>query len=113
MRVMLPDGSIRTVSRDADAELFHHVVGGYGLFAVILDAELDVVDNVVYQSERRVVDYRAFDEVYTREIAADQSVGLMYGHLSTSPGVAPARDAALHLPRRGRARRACVRRSAR
>jgi FAD/FMN-containing dehydrogenase len=86
MRIMLPDGSIRTVSRDADAELFHHVVGGYGLFGVILEAELDVVDNVVYQSERRVVDYRAFDEVFTREIAGDPTVGLMYGHLSTSPG---------------------------
>jgi FAD/FMN-containing dehydrogenase len=86
LRVMLPDGSIRTVSREADADLFHHVVGGYGLFGVILEAELDIVDNAVYQSERRVVDYREFDQVYTRDIAADQSVGLMYGHLSTSPG---------------------------
>jgi hypothetical protein len=86
MRVMLPDGTVRTVSRDADADLFRHVVGGYGLFGVILDAELDVVDNAVYASERRVVDYRAFDDVFTREIAPDPTIRLMYGHLSTSPG---------------------------
>jgi FAD/FMN-containing dehydrogenase len=86
MRVMLPDGTVRTVSREADADLFRHVVGGYGLFGVILDAELDVVDNAVYASERRVVDYRAFNELFTREIAPDPSIRLMYGHLSTSPG---------------------------
>ncbi len=86
MRVMLPDGTVRTASRDADADLFRHVVGGYGLFGVILDAELDVVDNAVYASERRVVDYRAFADVFGREISGDPAVRLMYGHLSTSPG---------------------------
>jgi FAD/FMN-containing dehydrogenase len=86
MRVMLPDGTVRTVGRDADADLFRHVVGGYGLFGVILDVELDVVENAVYASERRVVDYRAFDEVFARDVAGDPSVRLMYGHLSTSPG---------------------------
>ena len=86
MRVMLPDGSIRSVSRQADTDLFRHVVGGYGLFGVILDAELDVVENAVYESGRRVIDYREFDAVFTREIAPDGDVRLMYGHLSTSPG---------------------------
>ncbi|MGD9904849.1 MAG: FAD-dependent oxidoreductase [Vicinamibacterales bacterium] len=86
MRVMLADGTVRTVSRDADPDLFRHVVGGYGLFGVILEAELDVVDNAVYTSERRVIDYRAFDEVFSREIRPDPDVRLLYGHLSTSPG---------------------------
>jgi FAD/FMN-containing dehydrogenase len=47
MRVMLADGSIRDISREDDPQLFGHVVGGYGLFGIILDAELDVTDNVV------------------------------------------------------------------
>ncbi len=86
MRVMLADGTVRTVSREADPDLFRHVVGGYGLFGVILDVELDVVENAVYESERRVIDYRAFDEVFSRDILPDADVRLMYGHLSTSPG---------------------------
>ena len=85
MRVMLPDGTVRTVSRDADADLFRHVVGGYGLFGVILEAELDVVDNAVYASERHVIATRDFDATYAGLIA-DPAIRLMYGHLSTSPG---------------------------
>ena len=41
--------AVRTVSRDRAPELFHLVVGGYGLFGVILDVELDVVPNDVYR----------------------------------------------------------------
>jgi FAD/FMN-containing dehydrogenase len=85
MRVMLADGSIQQVSRSESPELFNLVVGGYGLFGVILDVDLDITDNVVYQSERRVIDYRVFLDVLNREILPDPSYGLMYGHLSTSP----------------------------
>lgn len=85
MRVMLADGSVRTVSREEDPRLFNLVVGGYGLFGIILDVDLDVTDNVVYRSERRVVDYRDFIRVLSDEIASDPDYGLMYGHLSTSP----------------------------
>ncbi len=85
MRVMMADGTIRTVSREQDPRLFGLVVGGYGLFGVILDVELQITDNVVYQSERRVLDYRQFPELFTKEIAGNDRYGLMYGHLSTSP----------------------------
>lgn len=84
MRVMLADGSVVRASRAENAELFGLVLGGYGLFGVILDAELEVTDNVVYRSERRVVDYRAFPDLFAREIQPDAAVGLLYGHLSTA-----------------------------
>jgi FAD/FMN-containing dehydrogenase len=85
MRVMLPDGTIQNVSREENAELFSLVVGGYGLFGVILDADLDVVDNVVYQSDRRILRYTEFPELFRREIDPDPRVALMYAHLSTAP----------------------------
>ena len=84
MRVMLADGTVVRASRTENAGLFRAVLGGYGLFGVILDAELDVTDNVVYRSERRVLDYRAFPELFAREILPDRAIGLMYGHLSTA-----------------------------
>ncbi|MGH9384387.1 MAG: FAD-binding oxidoreductase [Vicinamibacterales bacterium] len=86
MRVMLADGSIRSVSRTEEPRLFSLVVGGYGLFGVILDVDLEITENVVYRSERRVIDYQEFADLFESRIKPDTSVGLMYGHLSTSPG---------------------------
>jgi FAD/FMN-containing dehydrogenase len=85
MRVMLADGSIRQVSRSEDPELFSLVVGGYGLFGIILDVDLEVTPNAIYRSGRRILDYREFPEVFTREIQPDRRYALMYGHLSTAP----------------------------
>jgi FAD/FMN-containing dehydrogenase len=86
MRVMLPDGSIQRVSRTENPELFNLVVGGYGLFGIVLDVELETTDNVVYATGRQIVDYRAFPDLFATELANDRALGLFYGHLSTSPG---------------------------
>lgn len=85
MRVMLPDGTVEQISRTENPQLFNLVVGGYGLFGVILDADLDVVDNAVYQSERRILRYTEFPAVFAREIEPDDRYALLYGHLSTAP----------------------------
>jgi FAD/FMN-containing dehydrogenase len=85
MRVMLPDGTVRNVSRTDDPRLFNLVVGGYGLFGVILDVDLDVVPNAVYQSTREVVDYQEFVPMLAARLIPDPSYGLIYAHLSTAP----------------------------
>ncbi|OWK32871.1 FAD-binding oxidoreductase [Sphingomonas mucosissima] len=84
LRIMLADGQIVTASREENSDLFRHVVGGYGLFGIILSATLDVVPNDVYRSERAMIDYRQFPETFAR-IAADPAIGLSYVHLSTAP----------------------------
>jgi FAD/FMN-containing dehydrogenase len=84
MRVLLPDGSIQTASRAENPELFKLVVGGYGLFGIILDVELEITDNVIYEPGRRVLDYAAFPNLFEEELASDKNLGLMYGHLSTA-----------------------------
>jgi FAD/FMN-containing dehydrogenase len=85
MRLMLADGSLRTVSPTENTDLFNLVVGGYGLFGVIVEAELDIADNLVYQTGRRVMDYKEFPALFAGEIEKDTNIGLMYGHLSTAP----------------------------
>lgn len=85
LRMMLADGSIVTASRTENPELFRHAIGGYGLFGVILEAELDVVPNDIYASERRILSYRDFPARFA-EIARDREIALMYAHLSTAPG---------------------------
>lgn len=86
MRVMLADGSIVEVSREESPELFSLVVGGYGLFGVILDVDLEVVNNDIYQTERQVVSYKDFPGIFEQEILPDPNLGLFYGHLSTAKG---------------------------
>jgi FAD/FMN-containing dehydrogenase len=56
MRVMLADGSIQRVSRTENPELFNLVVGGYGLFGIVLDVQLDITDNEIYETSRDVID---------------------------------------------------------
>jgi FAD/FMN-containing dehydrogenase len=85
MKLMMADGSLRTVSPAQDKELFDLVVGGYGLFGIIVEAELGIADNLVYQTGRRVLDYKQFPALFASDIEKDPNVGLMYGHLSTAP----------------------------
>ncbi len=85
MRVLLADGQVVTASRQENADLFNHVVGGYGLFGIVLSATLDVVPNDVYRSERVIIPTGAFPETFAK-LDADPAVGLTYTHLSTAPG---------------------------
>lgn len=85
MRVMLADGRVVTASRTENPDLFRHVVGGYGLFGIVISAELDVVPNDVYRSERQLIATGDYPEVFAA-LERDPAVGLTYTHLSTAPG---------------------------
>lgn len=85
LKVMLADGSIVTASANENADLFNHVVGGYGLFGIVLEAVLEVVPNAVYRSQRSLIATNDFPKTWAA-IAADPAVGLSYTHLSTAPG---------------------------
>jgi FAD/FMN-containing dehydrogenase len=85
MRVMLADGTAVTASPTENRELFDLVIGGYGMFGIIVEATLEIVDNVIYQTGRRTLDYKDFPALFAREIEGNKAVGLMYGHLSTAP----------------------------
>lgn len=86
MRVMLADGSVTTCSLSESAELFRHVVGGYGLFGVVLEATLDIVDNAVYRTSREIIKSDDFPKFFAEMLEPNRMVGLFYGHLSTAPG---------------------------
>jgi FAD/FMN-containing dehydrogenase len=99
IRIMLANGQVMNASPNENAELFRLALGGYGLFGVILDADLQLVDNEVYALETRELDYRDFPAYYRTNIAADDRIGLMYGRLSVSP-VSYLREAAIHIYRK-------------
>jgi len=85
MRIMLSSGEIVEASPSQNAELFSHALGGYGLFGVILDADLDIVDNEMYSREISYMDYSQYPQYYKANVETGKSVGLVYGRLSVSP----------------------------
>ena len=80
------DGTAHRVSRSSDPELFRAAIGGYGLFGVIVEIELDTVVDEVYRFEQRLVATTDVARVFEDEVVPDQDVRMMYAHLSTSPG---------------------------
>lgn len=86
LRMVLADGGVRTVSRESDPELFRAAIGGYGLFGVIVEVELETVPDEVYRFEQRLVPTADVADVFEDELVPDEDVRMMYGHLSTSPG---------------------------
>ena len=85
MRIMLADGTVQTISKTENPDLFNLVLGGYGLFGIVLDAQIEVTDNEVYETGRQLIHYKDFPDLFSKELINDPKLGLFYGHLSTSP----------------------------
>ena len=83
--LLLADGSVVEVSRDENAELFSLVIGGYGLFGVILDVTLRVARDELYEQRSAMMDYTEFPDYFARRIEPDPDVALMIARPSIDP----------------------------
>jgi decaprenylphospho-beta-D-ribofuranose 2-oxidase len=84
-RLLLADGSVVQVSRKENPELFSLVVGGYGLYGVILDVTLRVTRDELYEQHAVSMDYTKFPAYFAQEIKQDSSVVLMLARPSIDP----------------------------
>jgi len=84
-RLMRADGSIVTCSREENTELFSLVLGGYGLFGIILDVQLDVVPNERLQLEQFVVPIENALEQFEQSIDAHPGASMVYARLNIIP----------------------------
>jgi FAD/FMN-containing dehydrogenase len=78
---MLADGKIVTCSRTENPELFKLVLGGYGLFGIILDADLQVVPNEKYKIERIPVSSANYASLLDQSTTNVNDVAMVYGRL--------------------------------
>ncbi len=85
-RILLADGSIRRCSREENSELFHFVLGGYGLFGVILDVGLRVTDNSAYAAIVSEVEFSQLPAYFENQVRSSAEVELGEADLSVSPG---------------------------
>jgi FAD/FMN-containing dehydrogenase len=82
-RIMLADGSVLTCSNSENAELFRLAVGGYGLFGIVIDAELAMAGNSLLVPQSELMKAAAFAPRFVAR-ANDPSVRMLYGRLSVA-----------------------------
>jgi FAD/FMN-containing dehydrogenase len=80
-RLMLADGTLITCSRTENAELFALAVGGYGLFGIVIDVELELADNALIAARHEVMPAAAFGPRFLA-VARETGVRMAYGRLS-------------------------------
>jgi len=84
LTIMMADETIRTLTPEDDPELLYLIIGGYGLFGIILTTELEITDNVMYKQEIKIMKAKKFPK-YFDKIMRDDTYDLFYAHASTSP----------------------------
>lgn len=83
-RLMKADGEIVRCSRKENVELFSLVLGGYGLFGILLDVELRVVPNQRYRLERFVIRSDEAFATFDDKIASRADAAMVYGRMNVS-----------------------------
>ncbi|WP_079242543.1 FAD-binding oxidoreductase [Chryseobacterium indologenes] len=82
--LMDQSGKILNCSREENPELFKLVIGGYGLFGIILDIKLKVVDNVALQYKYIRLSTDKYPSYYKKFISGNPDVNLVFGRLRIS-----------------------------
>jgi decaprenylphospho-beta-D-ribofuranose 2-oxidase len=84
-RILTADGTVHNCSRTENPELFRVVLGGYGLFGVILDATLHVMTNNAYKAILFQIDYHQFPDYFLNTILPNPNIDLGEADLSIDP----------------------------
>ncbi|SMC78557.1 FAD-binding oxidoreductase [Moheibacter sediminis] len=82
--LMNAQGEILNCSREENPELFKLVVGGYGLFGIILDIKLKVVDNVALKYKYIRLSPENYVAHYHKFVSQNPDVNLVFGRLRIS-----------------------------
>ena len=83
--LMKADGTVVRCSRTENKELFSLALGGYGLFGIILDADLHVVPNTRLHLEQYLVPAAHGFEAFDRRLREKQDLQMAYGRLNITP----------------------------
>lgn len=83
--LMKADGSVIACSRTQNRELFSLALGGYGLFGVILDADLRVVPNERLRLEQYVVPLGRAIESFAQSLRENPDVEMVYARMNIMP----------------------------
>ena len=82
--LMNHNGEISNCSRNENQELFGLVLGGYGLFGIVMDIKLKVVDNEALQFKYIRLNPENYVEYYKKFVSKNPKVKLVFGRLRIS-----------------------------
>ncbi len=83
--LLLANGEAVEVSRDSNPELFGLVIGGYGMYGIILDVTLQVTRDELYEQGAVAMDYRDFPRYFADSIQTDSGIVFMLARPSIDP----------------------------
>lgn len=84
IRIVLADGSLVNCSRTENAELFKLAMGGYGLFGVIVELDVEAAPNLLLTPKFERMNPDQFAAAFVKAIEADPHVRMAYGRLAVA-----------------------------
>lgn len=83
--LMNAKGEIINVSRTENKELFPYIIGGYGLFGIILDVTLQLTDDHLYVTNAKLIDYKNYRDYFEKEVIGNPKVEMHLARISVAP----------------------------
>ncbi|MDQ0878670.1 decaprenylphospho-beta-D-ribofuranose 2-oxidase [Paenibacillus sp. V4I3] len=84
-RLLTADDRILNVSRHENADLFGFVIGGYGLFGIILDVTLTLTDNEMYKLAVDNLDVASYSRYFAEHVKTNPDIHLHIARISVAP----------------------------
>jgi FAD/FMN-containing dehydrogenase len=84
LSMLLADGTLANCSRTENAELFSHAMGGYGLFGVITELELEMVPNALLTPTFETMSGREIGIRFAERLASSPGIQMAYGRMDVA-----------------------------
>lgn len=84
-RLLTPEAKIINVSRTENSKLFPLVIGGYGLFGIILDVTLHLTEDEIYQIGSKSIDYQDYPDYFVEHVKENNDIRMHIARLSVAP----------------------------
>lgn len=84
LKIMLYNGSVITLSRKENLELFNLVIGGYGLFGIITQATLKLTDDILLIRDSKLIKLEDYQKYFFNNVNNNET-DFHSARLSVSP----------------------------
>jgi len=84
IRMLLADGALMRCSRTENAELFSLAMGGYGLFGIIVELDVEMVSNHLLEPRFERIAPEKFAQSFVQTIETEKSLTMAYGRMSVA-----------------------------
>jgi len=84
-RLLNTNGEIIQVSRTENADLFPLVLGGYGLFGIILDVTLTLTEDEIYRMTSDAMTVDEYSKYFLNQVKSNKDIHMHYARISVAP----------------------------